>query len=310
MVVRIGLGGIFTYFWAGAVRRNCVASVRHARVADAQCRSASSPESMRSPFLRIMRRAHLWLTGVPPNCISRPYPSLAVASFVLVIDSADPGLQGALLVGADSLGIGRACCVIGPRPAIRLSYMVMLQPRIQTRLVGPADLFDVSESKFFDTRPLCLVGRSLLAKFALCWRHLVRWRCTVTFSFIMDAPFSLSGELAGGLDRAWARPRLVRIAIDRSELMAGELFAILTRHHLQVELRAVYAALEPQPVDTLVVAHAGTELLLGHRPALNQQLCAASPAKKFWTTSSSNPYSFIKLLEVHPLPGGSSVAHS
>ena len=72
---------------------------------------------------------------------------------------------------------------------------------------------------------------------------------------------------------------LVGIAdvIERRDLAAGKLFAILMGQHLQLELRTVRAALEAQPVDAMqaVVAHPSADLLLGHRPPPSQQLCAA-----------------------------------
>ena len=72
---------------------------------------------------------------------------------------------------------------------------------------------------------------------------------------------------------------LVGIAdvIDRRDLAAGELFAVLMGQYLQFELRTVRAAPGAQPVEAMqaVVAHLGADLLFGHRPAPSQQLCAA-----------------------------------
>ena len=79
-------------------------------------------------------------------------PPVAVAAFVLVIDSADPGFHGALLVGAlacAALVVERAACQSRYLQQVR-QFMVMPQPGNQTRFVGAAYLFDrIKACNFF-----------------------------------------------------------------------------------------------------------------------------------------------------------------
>lgn len=70
--------------------------------------------------------------------------------------------------------------------------------------------------------------------------------------------------------------------IDRGDLAARKLLAVLMGQHLQFELHTVSAAFGAQPVDAMqpIMAHPGADLLLGERPPPRQQLCAAVPRQE------------------------------
>lgn len=173
---------------------------------------------------------------------------------MLVIDSANSGLHGALLVGA----LGRLALVV-ERPARQARHlqqvrqiMVMPQSGNQTRFVGAADLFDrIKVCNFLGTRPPRAGGHSLPAGFS---PHRQR-PCSAVLQSVV----------------------LVADVIERRDLTAGELLSILMSQRLELELRTVRAALGAQTVDAVqaVAAHPRADLLLGNRPPPSQQLRAA-----------------------------------
>jgi hypothetical protein len=122
---------------------------------------------------------------------------------VLEIDSADPGLHGALLVGA----LGRLALVVkrAARQALQqvCQLVVMPQRGNQTRFVGAADLFDrikaCSSFLRYATSAQSLV-LLLLGFFRIGGDH-VRRRRIASFLFHLGTLLSRSGEPAGVLDR-------------------------------------------------------------------------------------------------------------
>ncbi|KRD47886.1 hypothetical protein ASE52_10745 [Acidovorax sp. Root275] len=125
--------------------------------------------------------------------------------------------------------------------------------------------------------------------------NLVRRRCAATFLFHLGTLFFLilNSLQAVLIEIASPDHDLVGIAdvIDRRDLAAGELFAILMGQYLQFGLRTVRAALGAQSVYAVqaVVAHPSADLLLRHRPLTRQQLRPTIPSQKLITTLSLNP---------------------
>ena len=70
--------------------------------------------------------------------------------------------------------------------------------------------------------------------------------------------------------------------IDRGDLAARKLLAVLMGQHMQFELHTENAAFGAQPVYAMqpIVAHPTADLFLGERLPSRQQLCAAIPRQE------------------------------